>query len=166
MNFSPVILGRIVGLFGVRGWVKVYSYTEPRDAVLEHGKWWLGAEGSWQAVDVAEGKRHGKGIIARIEGVDDRDTAAAWVGREIGVPRDALPETGPGEFYWTDLEGLTVLHKDGRELGKVDYLMETGANDVLVIRGDRERLIPFVMEDVILDVDLDNGVISVDWEWD
>jgi 16S rRNA processing protein RimM len=166
VSANPVILGRIVGLFGVQGWVKVFSFTEPREAVLEHGQWLLGSEGDWESVRIAEGKRHGKGVIARLDGVDDRDVAAGLIGRDIGVPRDTLPEAAPGEYYWADLEGLRVCHKDGRELGAVGHLLETGANDVLVVRGDTERLIPFVMDRVILDVDLDRGVITVDWEWD
>ncbi len=166
MSQRPVILGRIAGLYGVRGWIKVYSYTEPREAVLEHKQWLLGQRGSWRTCNLLEGKRHGKGVIARIEGVDDRDTAADYIGFDIGVPREALPDTEPGEFYWTDLEGLRVVHRDGRDLGKVAYLLETGANDVLVTEGEQERLIPFVMNNVILDVDLAAGVITVDWEWD
>lgn len=160
------MLGRIVGLFGVRGWLKVFSHTEPREAVLEHKDWLLKRSGSWQAVSISEGKRHGKSVIAHIEGVDNRDEAAAYVGSDIGIPRDALPDVGPGEYYWADLEGLRVEHRDGSDLGTVAYLMETGANDVLVVQGDKERLIPFVKEDVILGVDLAAGVIRVDWEWD
>ena len=161
-----MILGRIAGLFGVRGWVKIVSHTEPREAVLQHREWLLGRDNTWRPCQLAEGKRHGKGVIARIEGVEDRDAAAAYVGCDIGIPREQLPAAGPGEFYWADLEGLRVVHKDGTELGTVAYLLETGANDVLVVEGERERLVPFVMDEVILDVDLDNGVISVDWEWD
>ncbi len=161
-----MILGRIAGLYGVQGWVKVFSYTDPRDAVLEHREWLLDREGSWKPCELVEGKRHGKGIIAKLAGVDDRDAAAEYVGLDIGVPREQLPETEPGEYYWTDLEGLRVVHTDGRELGTVAYLLETGANDVLVTEGERERLIPFVMDQVVLDVDLDDGVITVDWEWD
>ena len=161
-----MILGRIVGLFGVRGWVKVYSYTEPREAVLEHKDWLLGRDGNWQSVELAEGKRHGKAVIARLEGIADRDAAAELLGSDIGVDRDALPEPEEGHYYWADLEGLTVVHKDGTELGKVAYLLATGANDVLVVDGTAERLIPFVPGTVILDVDLAAGVIHVDWEWD
>jgi 16S rRNA processing protein RimM len=98
--------------------------------------------------------------------VDDRDQAVALVGRDIAIPREALPVTEDGSFYWTDIEGMQVLHRDGTDLGRVAYLMETGANDVLVTKGERERLIPFIAEKVILDVDFDKGVISVDWEWD
>ena len=162
----PVILGRISGLFGVRGWVKVYSYTEPREAVLNYDRWLLIRKDGWQEARVAEGQRHGKTVIVRIEGYDDRDQAAGLVGTEIGVPRVELPETGSDQFYWSDLEGLRVVHRDGTELGKVEYLLETGANDVMVVKGETERLIPFVMDKVVLDVDLANGEIRVDWEWD
>lgn len=163
---QPVILGRIVGLFGVRGWVKVHSYTEPREAVLDYRDWLLSREGAWEPIEVAEGRQHGKGIVVRLQGIEDRDAAAELLGSEIGVDRDTLPEAGDGQYYWADLEGLTVVRKDGTELGKVAYLMATGANDVLVVDGPVERLIPFVPETVILDVDLAAGVIRVDWEWD
>lgn len=163
---QPVILGRIVGLFGVRGWVKVHSYTEPRDAVLEYRDWLLSRDGEWQPVGLAEGRQHGKGVIARLVGVEDRDGAAEWLGSDIAVTRAALPEAEEGHYYWADLEGLTVVHKDGTELGRVASLLATGANDVLVVDGAVERLIPFVPGTVILDVDLAAGVIRVDWEWD
>ena len=159
-------MGRISGLFGVRGWVKVYSYTEPREAVLNYDRWLLRRKNGWQEATVAEGQRHGKTIIARIDGYVDRDQAAGLVGADIGVPREAMPETETGRYYWSDLEGLRVLHRDGTELGTVDYLLETGANDVMVVKGEQERLIPFVLETVILGVDLDKGEIEVDWEWD
>ncbi len=166
MTTQPVVLGRISGLFGVRGWVKVYSYTEPREAVLDYKRWLLSRKDGWQEATVAEGQRHGKTIIARIDGYVDRDQAASLSGTDIAVPRDELPETEQGEFYWSDLEGLTVVHRDGTELGKVAHLLETGANDVMVVRGEKERLVPFVMNKVVLGVDLDEGVIEVDWEWD
>jgi len=163
---EPVVLGRISGFFGVRGWVKVYSYTEPREGVLNYRCWLLSDNGEWRAAEVAEGKRHGKTVIVRIDGIDDRDQAAELIGRDIGVPRDDLPEAEDGQYYWSDLEGLRVLRKNGFELGRVEHMLETGANDVMVIRGDQEYLVPFVVDDVVLDVDLDAGVITVDWEWD
>ena len=166
VSTQPVILGRIVGLFGVRGWVKVHSYTDPRDAVLDYRDWLLSRDGVWQPVGLAEGRQHGKSVIVRLEGVEDRDGAAEWLGSDIAVNRAALPEAEEGHYYWADLEGLTVVHKDGTELGKVAYLLATGANDVLVVGGAAERLIPFVPGTVILDVDLAAGVIRVDWEWD
>ncbi len=165
-----VILGRISGLYGVRGWVRVFSYTEPREAVLEYRDWLIDRGGEWQSAGLAEGRRHGKSVIARLDGVDDRDQAAELMGCDIAVSSDELPPTEKGQYYWRDLEGLKVVHRDGSELGTVAYIMETGANDVLVTAGDKagdkERLIPFVVDEVILDVDLVKGVITVDWEWD
>jgi 16S rRNA processing protein RimM len=163
---EPVVLGRITGLFGVRGWVKVFSYTEPREAVLNYKRWLLRKQNDWQAVTVAEGKRHGKTVIVRVEGFDDRDRSAELIGSEIGIPRNEMPEAGEGQYYWSDLEGLRVVRKDGFELGTVEYLLETGAHDVMVVKGETERLIPFAREEVIVDVDLDEGVITVDWEWE
>ena len=159
-------MGRITGLFGVRGWVKVYSYTQPREAVLNYDRWLLGRKDGWQEATVAEGQRHGKTIIARLDGYVDRDQAAGLVGADIGVPREAMPETESDQYYWSDLEGLRVLHRDGTELGKLAYLLETGAHDVMVVQGEQERLIPFVLDKVVLGVDLDKGEIEVDWEWD
>ena len=105
-------------------------------------------------------------MIARLAGVDDRDRAATYVNCDIAVPRTAMPEPGDGQYYFGDLEGMRIEHSDGTELGTVAYVLETGANDVLVTAGEPERLIPFIAGEVVLDVDLDKGVIKVDWEWD
>jgi 16S rRNA processing protein RimM len=156
----------VSGLFGVRGWVKVFSYTQPREAILDYRRWFLGRRGQWQAIAIEEGKRHGKSVIAHLDGVDDRDTAAQLIESEIAVPRRDLPEAEAGTYYWADLEGLQVVQRDGTALGTVGYLLETGANDVLVVEGETERLIPFIAGDVVIDVDVDKGVITVDWEWD
>lgn len=166
MTAEPVVLGRIVGAFGVRGWVKVFSYTDPREAVLEYKGWLLKRNGNWEAATVAEGKRHGKSVIARIDGVDDRDQAEALRGTDIGVTREKLPEPGNDQYYWSDLQGLQVVHHDGTVLGKIDHLLETGAHDVMVVKGEKETLIPFAMHEVVLDVDLDEQKVTVDWEWD
>ncbi|MGI9238460.1 MAG: ribosome maturation factor RimM [Woeseiaceae bacterium] len=166
MTDQPIVLGRISGVFGVRGWVKVHSYTDPREAVLKYENWLLGHEGGWQSAKVADGQRQGKSVVARIDGFDDRDQAATLIGEEIAVPRDALPETEDGHYYWKDLEGLKVVSSDGSDLGTVAYLLETGAHDVMVVVGETERLIPFVSNEVVIDVDLAKGVITVDWEWD
>jgi 16S rRNA processing protein RimM len=163
---QPAILGRISGLFGVKGWVKVYSYTEPREAVLDYDRWLLSGKDGWQDATVAEGQRHGKTVIVRIDGYDDRDQAAGLIGTDIGIPRDELPETDDDQYYWSDIEGLSVVDREGTELGKVSHLLETGANDVMVVKGDTERLIPFAMDKVVLGVDLTKGEIRVDWEWD
>ena len=133
---------------------------------MNYDRWLLRREDGWQEAAVAEGQRHGKTVIVRIEGYDDRDKAAGLIGTDIGVPRDELPETGSDQYYWSDLEGLRVVHRDGSELGTVAHLLETGAHDVMVVKGETERLIPFVMDKVVLGVDLANGEIRVDWEWD
>jgi 16S rRNA processing protein RimM len=160
-----VVLGRVSGLFGVKGWVKVYSYTEPRDSILQFRRWFLLAHPDRRVLQVAEGRKHGKSIVVRFEGIDDRDAAAELLDAEIGVPRETLPETAPDEYYWTDLEGMQVVNIDGRLLGRVAYLLATGANDVLVVQGDEEILVPFVAGSVIRNVDMAKGVISVDWQW-
>ncbi len=144
----------------------MFSYTEPREAVLDYREWQIDRGGEWQSAELAEGRRHGKSVIARLDGIEDRDQAAELMGCDIAIASDELPPTNEGQYYWRDLEGLKVVHRDGTELGEVAYIMETGANDVLVTAGDKERLIPFVVGEVILDVDLAEGVITVDWEWD
>jgi 16S rRNA processing protein RimM len=163
---QPVNLGRISGLFGVKGWVKVYSYTQPREAILDYDRWFLKQDGTWRTVKIAEGQKHGKGVIVRLEGVSDRDAAALFIDSDIAIERESLPTAGDGSYYWTDIEGLQIVHRDGTDLGRVAYLLETGANDVLVTTGDPERLIPFIMGDVVLDVDLAKGVICIDWDLD
>lgn len=161
-----VVIGRISGLFGVRGWCKVHSYTEPREALLDYGAWQVGDGETWRPVTLAEGRRHGKTVVVRLDGVEDRDAAAALVGLDIAVPRASLPDVGDGRYYWHDLEGLEVRRRDGTAIGRVRELLETGANDVLVVAGERETLIPFVIGSVVLDVDLVAGRIVVDWDWD
>ncbi|MBN1238199.1 MAG: ribosome maturation factor RimM [Gammaproteobacteria bacterium] len=164
-----VRLGRITGLYGVKGWVKVHSYTEPRENIVEYATWVLEHEGQERRVEVEAGRRQGRTVVAKLRGLDDRDEARAWLGADIAVDRDALPPCEPGEYYWVDLEGLEVRNTRGEVLGEVDHLMATGANDVIVLRGPEERMVPFVQGDVVVEVDLERGVIVVDWEssfWD
>jgi 16S rRNA processing protein RimM len=138
----------------------------PREGILDYSGYFLNQDGSWRPVKVVEGKKHGKGVILRLDGFDERDKAAALIDCEIAVARDVLPAAGEGVYYWADLEGLRVIHRDGTDLGRVGYLLETGANDVLVTTGKPERLIPFILGEVILDVYLANGEIRVEWELD
>lgn len=159
-----LIVGRISGLYGVRGWLKVYSYTEPRENIVEYSPWLIGRENHWRSVEVEEGRAQGKGVVAKLAGCDDRDAAALLVGQDIAIRRDQLQAPQAGEYYWADLEGLRVVTLEGVELGVVDHLFETGANDVVVVRGERERLLPFVQGDVIRRIDLQAGVMEVDWD--
>lgn len=158
-----ITIGRIVGLFGVRGWIKVYSHTRPREAILGYSPWLLDRGGEVQAVALAEGASQGKAIIARLDGVVDRDQAAKWVGAEIWVNASQLGPLNANEYYWAELEGLRVVDQGGTELGSVSHLLETGAQDVMVVRGGTERLIPFGAP-VVKRVDRAAGVIYVEWE--
>jgi 16S rRNA processing protein RimM len=163
---EPVVLGRIVGVFGVRGWVKVFSYTKPREAVLKYEGLLLAQDGKWQPAKVAEGQRHGKSVIARLQGVNDRDQAAALVGGELVIDRAQLPEPEDGHYYWSDLIGLKVVRQDGTALGIIDAMLETGTHDVMQLKGEQERLIPFVKDEIVLNVDFGAQLVTVDWEWD
>lgn len=160
------MLGRITGLYGVQGWVKVFSYTEPRGGIIDYAPLYLADQGGWRPCQVAEGRLQGRGVILRFAGYDDRNAAVALLGRDLAVRREQLAPLTAGEYYWSDLEGLRVITVGGVELGVVARLFETGANDVMVVAGERERLIPFITGDVIIEVDLAGGVIRVDWDPD
>lgn len=158
-----VTLGRISGLYGVKGWVKVFSHTSPLSNILGYTKWYLQVDDGWQECQLETGKAHGKGIIAKLAGIDDRDSAASMIGRDIAIPREQLPDLDEKEFYWTDLEGILVKTVDGVELGRLDHLFETGSNDVMVVKGERERLLPYI-DSVVQEVDLEAGIMLVDWD--
>lgn len=162
-----VLLGRIVGLHGVQGWVKIESWTEPRTRIFDYSPWLLIAAPGSASKGVAgvHGRPQGKGLIAHLPGVDDRDQAAALVGSEIFIDRDQLPPPGKDEYYWTDLEGLEVVTTGDVPLGRVSHLFATGANDVVVVRdGTRERLVPFVQGTYVRSVDLSARRMVVDWD--
>lgn len=161
-----VSMGHIGGIYGVRGWLRVISGTTPRDALFEYDPLYLKQDDQWRPYTVEAAQIHGKGLIVKFAGCEERDGAARLVGCEIGVKREQLPAPAPGEYYWADLLGLQVITLNAVPLGAVKELLETGANDVLVVQGDRERLIPFLLGSVIESVDLDAGVIRVDWDPD
>lgn len=164
-----VRLGRISGVHGIKGWVKVFSYTEPRGNIVRFGTWLLEQGGRYRSVELEAGEERGKSVVAKLSGVADREAASELIGAEISVERNALPPCVPGEYYWADLEGLAVRNLDGETLGVVDHLLATGAHDVLVLQGDGSRLIPFVAGRVVREVDLGGGVVVVDWDasfWD
>lgn len=163
---KQVTLGRISGLFGVKGWVKVHSYTEPRDNIVGFRSWLVRLRGDERRFDVEAGHQQGAGVVAKLRDVDDRDQARALIGADILVERAELPACGAGEYYWTDLEGLEVRTLDGQVLGPVDHLIATAGHDVLVVAGERERMIPFVFGNVVREVDLAGGRIVVDWSAD
>lgn len=161
---GSVLAGRVAGLFGVDGWIKVYSFTEPRENIVDYDPWLLPVHGEWREFGIESGRTHGKGVVAKLEGIPDRDTAMGLQGLDIAVKRDQFAALPEGGYYWADLIGLEVVTLDGRRLGKVSRLYETGANAVLSVSGDRERLLPFVYDQVIHEVDLDAGTIRVEWD--
>lgn len=163
---DPILVGRVSGLFGTRGWVKVFSYTRPRDNLLRYAPWYLRVDGEWRPFGVVEVRRHHGGVIAHLEGIDTRDQAAALVKQEIAIAPDQLEPSGPGEFYWSELVGLRVLNGRGEVLGTVEGLLETGAHDVLRVVGAREYLIPFVPDVYVTHIDTRGGTMTVDWHVD
>ena len=161
---ETVTIGHVTGIYGVQGWVKIHSFTDPSENIGRYDPWLVHIGGEWRVIEVCDTRRHGKAVIARLKGYADRDAARALVGAEIAVRRDQLAEIPEGEYYWADLVGLQVVTVSGTELGVVDHLIETGANDVLVVVGERERLIPFIRNKVVVAVDLDRGEMRVDWD--
>jgi 16S rRNA processing protein RimM len=160
-----VVMGRIAAPFGVKGWVKVLPDTEVPGSLLAYKTWWIGDNGDWRESAVAEAKVQGAILAARLEGCADRDAAAALRGKRVAVPRSQLPRAKSGEYYWVDLVGLKVVNVQSQELGRIEQILQTGANDVLVVQGERERLIPF-LADVIREVDTTAGVVRVEWDAD
>jgi 16S rRNA processing protein RimM len=160
-----VTVGRIVGAWGVKGWVRVRSFTDPPDNIVGFSAWTLCRDGRRSQLRLEEGRLHGRGqIVAKLESIANRDAAAALAGSDVDVARSELGPCEDGEYYWADLEGLEVIAVGGQSFGRIDHLLRTGSNDVLVVRGERERLIPFVDGDVVKTVDIDAGRIVVDWD--
>jgi len=159
-------LGKISGVFGVKGWLKIYANTDKKEDILSYKPWYVERNNVRQAVKIKAGKPHGKTVIAQFEGVDDRNEAERWVGCDIYMAPDQLPTLKKGEFYWSDLIGLTVTSVSGDKFGVINHMLETGANDVIVVKGERERLIPFVMDQVVKSVDLVERQMVVDWDAD
>lgn len=169
MSARQVPIGKVSGLLGVAGWVKIHSYTRPRWNAAAYSGWrvTLREEPPESAV-LESSRRRGDGVIAKFRGIDDRTAAAVLVGREITVEETSLAPLPPGEYYWFQLIGLEVVSTVGERLGRVERLLETGANDVLVVEGAGARhLIPYVSGDYVKGVDLDEMRIEVEWraEW-
>ncbi|KAF3983443.1 MAG: ribosome maturation factor RimM [Methylococcales symbiont of Hymedesmia sp. n. MRB-2018] len=160
-------VGEISGVFGIKGWVKIYSLTEPRENILNYSPWILKKDNETTQVNVLSGQRQGKTVVACLETFTDRDIAASYSGWEIFINKSQLPETIEGEYYWADLVGLKVETETGVALGIVDYLLETGANDVLVVKdNETERLIPFLQERIVKNINLESKLMIVDWDPD
>ena len=165
MPGAPIIVGRISGLFGIRGEVRVFDFSRHRGDILDFDPWLLKHEDGWREVSVCEGRPHQDTVVVQLKGLQNREVARELIGTEIGIRPEQLAKLSNGEYYWHQLEGLVVVNVAGDHLGTVEHVMETGANDVLVVRGKRERLIPYT-PNTIVKVDLSKGQIQVDWELD
>ena len=161
-----LVIGKVASPYGVRGWMHIYSFTDPITNILEYQPWLIGQENRWQEYTLEAGKTHGKGIVVKLPAVDDRDQALKFRGLLIATHKEKLPLLNDDEYYWVELVGLKVVTLENIELGKVDHILETGANDVLVIKGLKEYLIPYVKEEFIKEIDIKKGVIIVDWDPD
>ena len=170
---EPLAIGRISAVYGLKGWVKIFSFTEPKEQIFSYKPWLIkkvDSRNPLQPFEVVSVKVHGKGLIALPKDCQDRDQAQLYVGYEIWTDSGQLPSLEEGEYYWRQLEGLQVINEAGQFLGRVDHLLETGANDVLVVKADkgsiddRERLIPYVEPQYIRAVDLPQGKILVNWD--
>jgi 16S rRNA processing protein RimM len=168
-----VVVGAITGAYGIKGWVKIHSYTDPDKNLFSYQPWYVLMKKGWCEVEIDAYKPHGKGFVAHIVGMDDRNRAEQICNRDICIRKEQIPPLNQSEFYWYQLQGLAVYTQNGQCLGVVDHLLETGANDVLVVSGagteaidHRERLIPWRWQDTVLEVDLVAGHLVVDWEPD
>ncbi len=168
---KEVILGKIGAVYGIKGWLKIHSFTDDPQAIFDYSPWVLNLGGKKQSVTVSEWRRHSNGLIAKFADISDRNDAQLRTGAEIMVESEALPDLPEGEFYWRDLIGMDVVNEQGYNFGKVTDIMETGSNDVLVVKanpndgfGKKERLIPYIDDQVIKSVSLESKQINVDWD--
>ena len=165
-----ILLGEISGVSGVKGWIKVFSYTEPRVKITEYKQWFLQKKGEdWRPVKLLNGRKQGKNIVAQLEGVNSREQAEVLKGTQIAIHADQLEALPDNEYYWKDLIGLNVETTEGFFLGKIDWIFNTGSNNVLTIKDtsskeEIERLVPFLMDDVVISIDLKGSLMVVDWD--
>ncbi|WP_404851952.1 ribosome maturation factor RimM [Colwellia sp. MB02u-9] len=168
---KDVTLGKVGAVYGIKGWLKIHSFTDDQEAILDYFPWSLKLGDKIQSVDITDWRKHNNGLVVKVAGIDDRDVAQKLVGSEIFVSEEALSDLPEGEFYWRDLIGMAVVTDKGYDLGRVSDIMETGANDVLVVKanlkdgyGKKERLIPYLMDQVILSISAEDKQICVDWD--
>lgn len=159
-----VVVGQLGKTHGVHGWLKVYSFTDPVDNLLNYSPWCIKQGAEWQELPITDVRINGDSILTHIEGYDAPETARIFTGTEIGVLRSQLPTLPAGEFFWCDLVGMHVITTTGITLGTVERLFQTGANDVLVVQGSREYLIPFIKGHFVTDIQANSRQIIVDWD--
>ena len=162
---EAVCVGHILGARGVKGEVRVFSNTEPRENIVKYSPWLVEIDGKIETIEV-KGRLQGKNVIAKLAGFENREQTATIIGGKIYILPEQLPALGNSEYYWSDLIGMAVYSLQAESLGAIVSMMETGANDVMVVKGDKERLIPFVLNDIVREIDLANAKMIVDWQAD
>ena len=161
-----VVMGKVIGSFGIKGWLNVYSFTEKIETLEKYNYWYISNdEKNWEKIKIDHCKISDNKIKVKFFGFNNRTKADNYKSYLIGIPKNLLPKLGPDEFYWNDLLGFEVINLKKNKLGKVDYFIETGANDVLVVKGNRERLIPYTVN-TIQKIDVKQQKIIVDWDED
>ncbi|CAC9949792.1 16S rRNA processing protein RimM [uncultured Gammaproteobacteria bacterium] len=160
-----LLVGQINGLFGVQGWVKLFSHTNPRKNILTYQPWHIEVDGKWTTLEIVKGRVQGKTIVAQLKGVDDREVARVYIGIDIYIERSQLAKLPKGEYYWDELTGLEVVNTAGVELGKISYMVDTGSNNVMVINGKKEHWVPYI-EPFLINIDMNTRKVLVDWDED
>ncbi|KTC87175.1 ribosome maturation factor RimM [Legionella cincinnatiensis] len=161
-----IIIARFGRPHGVKGLVTVHSFTEPRDNVLKYTNWHAFIDNKWQLIKLIRAEVQNKSIIAQIEGYHERELVAHLTNIEIAVHQDQLEQLKPGEYYWHQLIGMSVINQQGESFGTVTEIIPTGANDVLVVEGNKRHLIPYLPGQFILDIDPNQKLITVNWDVD
>jgi len=160
-----LLIGQINGLFGVQGWVKLFSHANPRKNILSYQPWHVEVDGQWKTLEIVKGRVQGKTIVAQLKDVNDREVARTYIGTDIYIERDQLPKLPKGEYYWDELTGLEVVNTTGVKLGKISYMVDTGSNNVMVINGEKEHWVPYI-EPFLINIDMDTRKVLVDWDED
>jgi len=159
---SRILIGKVSGCFGVKGWLKIFSYCDPRENISTYKTWIIGDK----LYDSIESKKNGKLIVAKLNDVDDKDIAMTFLGQKIEIYESQLAQLNEQQYYWRDLLGLDVVNTAGIVFGKISTMLETGSNDVIIIKGERERLVPYILNKTVVNVDLENRTMVVNWHED
>jgi len=159
-----ITIGRIGATYGIKGWFKVISFTDSIADILNYAPWFIEENKAWKIVKLEDAKEYGKGVIAKFVGIDNPEDARLLTGKNIAIQRSQLAALQPHEYYWSDLEGLTVINQHGENLGKIVYIIATGSNDVLVVKGEKEVAIPYLPGEVVTRIDLEKKEMHIHWD--
>ncbi len=162
---KKIYLGKITGVHGVKGWLKIQSFSSPPENILNYPQWIINNQGEEDFYSIEKGRKQNNKIVVKLEKIDDRNTAESLINSKIQILRSDLPKLPNENYYWSDLVGLSVLNSEEKVIGKIESLIETGANDVMVIKTakDKRVLVPFVMHEIIKEVNVELNYIKIDW---